>query len=1068
MNPFAIDDLEQQNQIANATLNPGDVHDSLGFFQGTGAALVGGAAKVNARLKYDLFSTELNQTAEDQQLADQYKKQLRTIRPDPTTMGTGAEALFNIVDTVGTYVFGGAAKTDIPFLPAVPGLNAVMASEPYFNSQLEINRGQYDEKTAQQITANETGFAALGFAAPASMAGSLPVRMLSGAAINGALGAAERGMTSKILMDQGYKDMAAQYQAADGASVMTDLAIGALFGVLGEGPSKQQARAKERVKPSDLDAAMAVNNGGHIMNSAPGIPVDEATLNAHVASTEKALKDMMMGDAVDVSQTFKADNMIVDPNKTAHAESVQSVVAQHIDLGEIEKNFASSMERLPAEVPGAALGTESAIKVGRDYLPVRWALVDAADVEATMTKADNQFRDRQRASSQAQVSEIANAPDYNLLNAAPVMDFGAPTLTRQGLIVGGNGRFAGVSKAYDQGTHGTYSAPLKADLAKYGIDPAAAEGMKKPVLVRIMETDVDTRKAAIASNEGGGLGMSDLEQAKVDAERMGSLAGLNIDNEGNFNTNSNLDLIRNMVAQFPTNEKAAFVDADGRLSAAGVRRVRNAILYKAYGDSPTLARLVESTDPGARNVASALLRTASLVAEVKDAIAAGRLYPLDISTDIASAVETLDRLRTEKTQVADYLNQSEMFASELTIEARKILAFMDGAIRSVKSMSDMITTYYESVKNAGDPAQVDMLRSEPPTKADLLDAAITKTGKEIQPQIAELPFNREQSSGLINTLSPESRKTLDDLYTKAAAAKGEFDFRLGEIAHQAFGRYIEAPIKGIERAVEKITGDYAGDAARMKDILRSTIEVDTPAQAAAVIDQIKQNFNVLEKESKDSLTTDKPAANGYRDAKIIVDMNGVKAEVQIHVPEMLAAKSALHPQYERLSKIERDISRADRQPTPAEQAEIKQLNAEMAKAYSDAWDSATARWNSARDNGVPLRRADAGSNLRGGDTSQAAQYGKAGEAPIETGTPSTSKNSASLENFMGSPENNSATTDMFSAQSIVTEKPNLTIGDGEGGLVSAKEALAQADANIATAERESKAFDVAAQCALVE
>jgi hypothetical protein len=139
----------------------------------------------------------------------------------------------------------------------------------------------------------------------------------------------------------------------------------------------------------------------------------------------------------------------------------------------------------------------------------------------------------------------------------------------------------------------------------------------------------------------------------------------------------------------------------------------------------------------------------------------------------------------------------------------------------------------------------------------------------------------------------------------------------------------------------------------------------------------------------------------------------------------------------------------------------------MTKAYSEAWDSATNRWNSARDNGVPLRRADSGSNLRGGDSSQAAQYGNAGEAPMDTGTPSTSKNSASLENFMGSPENNMG-ADMFSAQSIVTEKPDLTIGDGNGGLILAKDALAQADAEISTAERESKAFDVAAQCALME
>jgi hypothetical protein len=738
MNPFAVDSLEQQNQIANAAINPGDPHDSVGFFEGTGSAIYGGAKKMAARLKYDFYTTEDNQTAESKKLAAYYANQLKTIKPDPATMGVGAEALFNIVDTVGTYIFGGAAKTGFP-IPN-PALNAVIASEPYSTSQLEVNRGLYNEKTAQDVTRTETGFAALGMVAPVSIPGSLPVRMLSGAAINTALGFADRGLVSKTLMDNGYEDMAAQFQAADAASVLTDLSIGALFGIFGEKPTAQQKRAKVAIKPSDFDTALALNNGGHINNIAPGVPVDEATLNAHVASTEKALKDLMFGDNVDVSKEFKSDNMIVDPSKTEHAKSVTSIVNEHINLDELQTNFASSIERKPAEVPGAALGNESAVKVGREYLPTRWAVVDAAQVEATMNKADNQFRDRTRASSQAQISEIANAPDYNLLNNSPVMDFGAPTLTRQGLIVGGNGRFAGISKAYDQGTIGTYSAPLKKDLAQYGIDPTAAEGMKKPVLVRILETDVDTKKAAIASNEGSSLKMADLEQAKVDAERMGSMAGLQIDTEGNFNHGANLDFIRNMVAQFPTNEQASFVDADGRLSSSGVRRVRNAILYKAYGDSPTLARLVESTDPGARNVANALIRTASLVAEVKDAIAAGQLYPLDISTDIASAVETLDRIRSENLKAADYLNQSEMFSNELTIESRKILEFMDQFIRSSKTMGDMISTYYEGVKAAGDPSQVDMLRAEPPTKSELLDSAIAQTGKDYKPQLAELPF----------------------------------------------------------------------------------------------------------------------------------------------------------------------------------------------------------------------------------------------------------------------------------------------------------------------------------------
>jgi hypothetical protein len=174
----------------------------------------------------------------------------------------------------------------------------------------------------------------------------------------------------------------------------------------------------------------------------------------------------------------------------------------------------------------------------------------------------------------------------------------------------------------------------------------------------------------------------------------------------------------------------------------------------------------------------------------------------------------------------------------------------------------------------------------------------------------------------LESINSENKTTLEGIYRAAAAAKGEFDFKLAEIAHQAFGRYIETPLKAIERAAEKVANDYRGDATRIKDILRSTIEVDSPTQAYAVIDQIRQNFKVLDNESKNTLAPETASSNGYRDAKIIVDLNGVKAEIQINLPEMVATKKAMHGNYVRLSELERKIASEDRQPTKAEKKRL--------------------------------------------------------------------------------------------------------------------------------------------------
>jgi phosphoenolpyruvate synthase/pyruvate phosphate dikinase len=207
---------------------------------------------------------------------------------------------------------------------------------------------------------------------------------------------------------------------------------------------------------------------------------------------------------------------------------------------------------------------------------------------------------------------------------------------------------------------------------------------------------------------------------------------------------------------------------------------------------------------------------------------------------------------------------------------------------------------------------------------------------------------------------------------------------------------------------------------------------------------------------------------GYRDAKMNIDINGTIAEMQVHIPEILEMKEngPGHDIYKKMRAIEDAAKIEKRELTPEEAKELAKLQAESEKVYGDAWDALTKRLNSSSETRTPLFTTDEAGKGRGSDLSQAAQNGLP-SGSIDTGMPSTSKNLTSLENFITAPEN-SMGADMFSAKSIVAEKPDLTIPDGNGGLVRARDALAQADENISTAERESVAFNVAAECALVE
>lgn len=396
---------------------------------------------------------------------------------------------------------------------------------------------------------------------------------------------------------------------------------------------------------------------------------------------------------------------------------------------------------------GAIYGAQTKVKIGDAYQPARWAVVDAADVEATMEKADNQFRDRTRAASGAQIEAIARDIDFEYLNAHPDMASGAPTLSRDGKIIGGNGRAAAISMAYDLPSGMAYSGPMRERLTEWGVRPEQVQGMRKPMLVRVLEGDVDVRAAAIASNETGTLKMSALEQAKVDGERLGRV-DLVAGAEGRLDIAENRGPIRRWVEQFPESERASLMDAQGNLSAEGSRRLQNAALHQAFGDSPLLARMVDSKDPGMGRVSSALLRSSGKIAEVRGAVARGDLHDVDLGPDIVAAVERMAWLRDQGMTVEMYLRQGDLLGDGLSPEARRLLAFLGENMDSARRMADGLTRFYEAVEAAGDPKQADMFgESVAPDKATLLDQAL-----------ADAEGDRSTAAAKMDAASPATRE----------------------------------------------------------------------------------------------------------------------------------------------------------------------------------------------------------------------------------------------------------------------------------------------------------------------
>ena len=406
--------------------------------------------------------------------------------------------------------------------------------------------------------------------------------------------------------------------------------------------------------------------------------------------------------------------------------------------------------------PGQKTRDVQVVLPDNSSLPAQWDIVDADSVNATIKEGKNQPRDRSRAASDVQIQGIANAPDYRRLADSPVMDVGAPTLSHDGLIVGGNGRFEGVSRAYDQGTANDYLTQLKADAVGKGIDPAKIDGMKKPILVRRITEPFDVRKLAIASNSGTGLQYSGLELAKIDSERMQNLENLDITDSGDIAlTGSNMQNIRHSLSGYSAAELGSLVDKDGALSQEGVRRIRNAMLYAAYGSNPTLERLVESTDNDLRNISGALVKAAGSAAKARADIKSGRLpAELDISANLVSAVETLSKIRAAGMTVDEHLAQVSMFGDPLTEDSKEILRVLDANIRSQRKIADFIKSYYDTISNI-DTASGDMFGNTVPTKPEILKNAKEKiTDRTPQPQDLFSSANKPQAPAQSDAKSP--------------------------------------------------------------------------------------------------------------------------------------------------------------------------------------------------------------------------------------------------------------------------------------------------------------------------
>jgi len=356
----------------------------------------------------------------------------------------------------------------------------------------------------------------------------------------------------------------------------------------------------------------------------------------------------------------------------------------------------------PIESPNAG-GTLAANQgqvstVTGQKIDVNYEIVEGKNLR--QATADLQPRDRERASSDAQIREIATGLDPQRLGYSAEADRGAPIIGPDNIIESGNGRVRAINMAYDMS--GAQAEAYRRFLVQSGFPEAA--NMERPVLVRRRTTQMDDnqrRQFVIEANQSATMSMSSTEQAGSDTAKM-TMQVMGAWRGGEVTSAANRDFVRKFIESVvPASERNQMMGRDGQLSIDGKRRIENAMLGKAFENPEILAQMTESTDNNIRSISGALLDIAGRWAQMRDEINAGRIpAEYDVTPQLVEAAQAVSQMRAENLSAADWVAQEDMLNPRDPVTVALVKSFFDARLTRAAGRDkivDVLNGYVDTV-----------------------------------------------------------------------------------------------------------------------------------------------------------------------------------------------------------------------------------------------------------------------------------------------------------------------------------------------------------------------------------
>lgn len=346
MSYFGLNYSNQNQLMDTAAANPlGAGSDDVGMldnmFGAAGAGIYSGLVakpdqalwgaidatiRPTAKFVSDTFGindTSAEFAANQRQLAEQ---QVRRLTPNAGTTGTAGQILYGLFD-MGSQAVAGT------LIGGPAGGAAVVSGLQGFSEFERLRADGVDLSTAQDVALVHGMTAGVGTLLPmsiglraggalsegigaqvmrtgestlrnavASVARAAP-DVAYAAGTNIAMGMALRGTTAATLRNNGYNDMASQYDVFDRQALAIDAVLGVAFGGVGRFiNARGESVAAPEFSRGDIDAALSLNAAQHAeFDIAPGVPVNVLSRNAHAQALQQAMRDLSQGRPVDVA-----------------------------------------------------------------------------------------------------------------------------------------------------------------------------------------------------------------------------------------------------------------------------------------------------------------------------------------------------------------------------------------------------------------------------------------------------------------------------------------------------------------------------------------------------------------------------------------------------------------------------------------------------------------------------------------------------------------------------------------------------------------------------------------------